>query len=172
MENIYKTLTEMLIDRNFELNQIINSNSNFDVKNKLTHKILKVYFSEQTKIGINYLKEIINDAGENNILIVYSDVITTFAKQYINSVSNTIHLFSYRELKRNIIHHYLVPKHYILNNEEKNKFIKNINVNTTHIPKCKITDPISKYYGCKEHDIMKIIRLDGDIESITYRIVT
>lgn len=169
--NVYTTLSELLKDRNYDLQSDITTNSDFSVKHKLNGNELFVVFSEENKIGINYLKQIINNT-DNHFLIIYNNTITSFAKQYIESIKNKIEFFTYEELQRNITKHHLVPKHYILTNEEKNHFLKDMKVNTKHFPKCKITDPISKYYGCNIGDIMKIIRNDDNIQTVYYRIVS
>ena len=65
----------------------------------------------------------------------------------------------------NITKHHLVPKHTKLSPEERSSFVSTYGDN---IPIIKQTDPISRYWGFKIGDIVKIDRNCG---TISYRIV-
>ncbi len=75
-----------------------------------------------------------------------------------------------------ISEHFLVPKHILLNEEEKKELLNKLGLNEKnymmYLPKIKASDPAIKKLGAKPGDIIKIIRpsqISG--ESIYYRVV-
>ena len=52
----------------------------------------------------------------------------------------------------------LVPKHEILGEEEKEKFVKEFNVSLKQLPRMLQTDPVVKQLGAKKGDIIRITR--------------
>ena len=66
----------------------------------------------------------------------------------------------------------LVPKHEILNEDEKIILLKKLNAVERQLPKIKSSDPAVKTIGAKKGDVLKIIR-GSEIagESIYYRVV-
>ncbi|MEM5772151.1 MAG: DNA-directed RNA polymerase subunit H [Candidatus Aenigmatarchaeota archaeon] len=75
-------------------------------------------------------------------------------------------------INKEILDHYLVPKHIILNEKEKNELLQKLNISEQQLPKISINDPIVKLIGAKEGDVIKIIRKSHTAgESIYYRLV-
>ncbi|MBU5575109.1 MAG: DNA-directed RNA polymerase subunit H [Candidatus Aenigmarchaeota archaeon] len=75
-------------------------------------------------------------------------------------------------MNKEILDHYLVPKHIILNEKEKNELLQKLNISEQQLPKISINDPIVKLIGAKEGDVIKIIRKSHTAgESIYYRLV-
>ncbi len=75
-------------------------------------------------------------------------------------------------MKLDIQKHDLVPKHEILNDDEKEEFIKNLDYDKENLPKILIKDPVAKDIDAKEGDILRITRESqtaGTFE--TYRLV-
>jgi DNA-directed RNA polymerase subunit H len=52
----------------------------------------------------------------------------------------------------------LVPKHEILDEDEKNKLLVKYNVTPKQLPKIKLSDPAVKTIGAKKGDVIKISR--------------
>ncbi|RZD40200.1 MAG: DNA-directed RNA polymerase subunit H [Methanobacteriota archaeon] len=70
-----------------------------------------------------------------------------------------ITIISIKRLQFNILNHSLVPKHIILNNEEKDEFYKKYNImNDKQIPEISRFDPVSQVIGMIPGNICKIIR--------------
>ncbi|MDI6806269.1 MAG: DNA-directed RNA polymerase subunit H [Candidatus Aenigmarchaeota archaeon] len=68
--------------------------------------------------------------------------------------------------------HVLVPKHIILNEEEKEEVMKRYRVTLKQLPRILANDPIVKLLGAKPGDVIKIIRKSSIVgESIYYRVV-
>ena len=59
----------------------------------------------------------------------------------------------------NLTQHEMVPKHEIIEEEEKQELIKNLQItDVDKLPTIKKNDPVAKYYGMKEGNICKITR--------------
>ena len=77
------------------------------------------------------------------------------------------------ENKFNILEHDLVPKHTILNEDEKKELLEKFKIKPKQLPKVLINDPVVKAINAKEGDILKIIRKSATAgTSIYYRIVS
>jgi DNA-directed RNA polymerase subunit H len=76
------------------------------------------------------------------------------------------------EKEYSVLKHELVPKHIILNDDEKKELVEKLRIKPEQLPKILTNDPVVKEMGAKEGDILKIIRkspVAGLIEY--YRIV-
>lgn len=87
-----------------------------------------------------------------------------------------IQIFNYNELLWNPSKHFLVPKHIVLTDEEKDDLMKIIDIN--NLPLILTSDRQSKYIGAEDRQVIKIIRKninpysDNIIDtSIGYRLV-
>jgi len=66
----------------------------------------------------------------------------------------------------------LVPKHQILNGDEKAELLKNLNVSTKQLPRIKDDDPVVKILQAKKGDVIKIMRNSPVAEEYNhYRVV-
>jgi len=71
----------------------------------------------------------------------------------------------------NIFENYLVPKHEIMTEEEKQQLLKKFNISLKQLPRIKERDPAVKAIGAKKGDIIKIERKEGDKVIVYYRVV-
>ena len=75
-------------------------------------------------------------------------------------------------LKDKILENYLVPRHRILSEKEKEELLKKYNISPLQLPKILTTDPIVQILGAKEGDIIEIIRKSPTAgETKYYRVV-
>ena len=136
---------------------------------ELQPKNILVTFIDSKITSIRKIEDIekkINN-GKHNIFIV--NMIQT--KIWEQLIDYDIEVFFNYELMINLIDHDLVPKHILLNEVEKEKFLK-VHKNTNKLPKILLYDPVCRYYKAKKNDIFKIIRpsvTSGN--NIYYRIV-
>jgi len=161
--------TETKNTSNIEIN---NFNITF-ISNNTNNEII-VFYINNSKIGINHIKtiiETIENKNCKNAIIIYSLVVTSFAKQFIESSKYNIELFNENELLKNITKHYLVPKHKLLNNNDIELLLQQLQIKSDNLPKLKKHDPICRYYGAKINDVFEITRYDNNIKSLYYRIV-
>lgn len=151
---------------------------------------------------INFREELLLEnleisQNDNLIIITINNKklidIDYFIKQeddsFINIENDYTSLFTINQLQFNLIDHILVPKHVLLNNKELINLKKKINYYPGIFPKIiryaniesgenkTLGDPVARYYGLKNGDIVKIIRNIPELpkgglhntESVIYR---
>ena len=81
-------------------------------------------------------------------------------------------LFSENELLVDITEHYLVPQHIALSEGETKEVLDRLAIPADKLPRISIDDPICRYYGFKQGQVIKIIRdsLAGG-RSVAFRVV-
>jgi len=76
------------------------------------------------------------------------------------------------EEKFEIMRHDLVPHHEIMTDEEKERLLKDYEIQIDQLPKILNTDPVSLYVGAKPGQILKITRKSHTArEAVAYRLV-
>lgn len=152
----------MLTDRGYDVSTFLwNDNRLYASRNG---DGIHAYLLMQGKTGVKQLNEIKNEIanlGIKQLIIVYKQNITSFAKHVIDDMIQDgidIQLFKDTELYFNLTKHSLVPKHTLLTKEDKIMFIAKYNVKDTNIPYIKKTDPVAKYMGLKIGDVVLINR--------------
>ncbi|MFH1631139.1 MAG: DNA-directed RNA polymerase subunit H [Candidatus Aenigmatarchaeota archaeon] len=66
----------------------------------------------------------------------------------------------------------LVPKHEILDDDEKNKLLEKLGITSKQLPKIKSSDPAVKAIEAKKGDVIKIIRNSPTASNyLYYRVV-
>lgn len=149
-------------------------NIELDKPDRDNKKVYSIIFINEKIINISKGTPINNYLTKNTDLhkiIVVNEIANRIIQAIIRSNTN-IEIFTKNELLINLIDHKYIPKHYLLTNEEKEKFYNEYDITKQEMPKCFISDPVSKYYNVKIGDIFRIIRpseLTG--ESIYYRLV-
>lgn len=165
----FNTIIEMLTDRHINVDglntsvvhEIIKNNSNKQGFDIITDNKLKIVYYLSNKFKWSELKKYLDDteAYELYILVVADKVSQNNMKQ-IMALNLNIQIFDIKELQFNITKHMLVPKHELVSDQEE---VKNILQNYClkskfQLPLILKTDPVSRYLGLKNGDIVKIIR--------------
>ena len=71
----------------------------------------------------------------------------------------------------NVTKHVLVPKHKMLSESEKVQLLKEIKATENQLQTIEPSDPVAKYYGMLEGDVVMIIRVSETAgKYISYRI--
>lgn len=162
-------LKQMLIDRGY---------TSFITKDDkiIVDSSIHVYNLTKMKIGIKHIQNIQQDlCSITHMILIYTENISSFAKNFILGMEQsglTIELFKESEFYINITKHCLVPKHEKMTKEFKKAFLETYKIKDTNLPVLKKLDPVSKYYGFKINDLIKITRdSETACDSIIYRIV-
>ena len=165
MENALQTCLEMFQQRGYN---VIDYDDDRINAIKQDGKPICAFMAETPKFNVNRVQEYIAFMSELQIhhgIIVYKDNATPMAKKVINnSLDIIIELFTEEELQYNITKHRLVPKHEKLSSKEAIKFVEKFGKN---FPIIQLSDPISRFYGYKRGDIIKVTRKN----EIIFRIV-
>lgn len=137
---------ETFIDLNNEESRLLSSNK------------LRVKFIFRKILTIKRVVDIEDFLDKKEYKVVIGSNISTKAEKQILDYKNT-EFFNDINLQINLIDHILVPKHYKLNDEEKEQFIKAYDYREYTSKRMFDTDPVSKYYNLKDGDIVKIERM-------------
>ena len=192
---VWKTLNEMMEDRGYDKNSDSNMSRDEFIQ-KLTQQLKmngifsktdlndpessrRTYFEyiPDLKLNMNTITQFVNmmrsipkiDSG----ILIIAGKLTQQAKQRIEEVNTQIRVevFTEGELVVNITKHELVPKHILLNPDQKNELLKRYNIKQSQLPKIFVTDPVAKYLGLKRGEVVKIVRVSETAgKYITYRI--
>ena len=148
--------------------------NNFDIKSDIDNKMYHIFIHN---ININSIKKNsdIDDflsKNTNNIKILLVKSINKKIFTQIFEIYNKTNseVFKFSEMEEDITDKVFIPKHILLNKEDREDIYK---LFKNDIPKISLFDPMARYYKAKINDIFKIERnsiLSG--KSIAYRIVT
>ncbi len=72
------------------------------------------------------------------------------------------------EKEINVLQHKLVPKHKILNEEEKKKILEKYGIKLKHLPKISVKDPVVVAIEGEIKDIVEITRNSSTAGEIKY----
>ena len=172
-----------------EFQKLYKQNSlNIKVKHNINNEIAIIYFynyrDKLKKEDINNIIEDVKSDFDNknnlNLILIIKEKPHSLILKRIDAINSSleeninlnIQIFYYNELLRNIIKHERVPKHIVLNENEKSELLNTYKIKENQLPQYSILDPIVKYYGLKHGNVFKIIRKSKTAgNSITYRIV-
>jgi len=190
--NVRKTLLEMVADRGinvpddvsmvtFEQFSIQYDVNNLDIFINDSMKNIYIHFnagSEDAKFGksslVDIYKRVVStykDENINIILILKQKENSTVSKELEKKQYENVEIFLKKNMIFNITHHFLVPQHIVLNDEEANAIIEKYHTDKMEFPKILRSDPIARYYAMKSGQMCKIIRRSPEVgESVSYRI--
>jgi DNA-directed RNA polymerase I, II, and III subunit RPABC1 len=164
MSRTIETLKEMMSDRNQQ--GWVKSEHSEDV---FLSGFYLIFISKSEKFNIETMKQMIYFLQAHKLtngIIVYQNIITSLAKKAIEHLQDyNIETFEKKELQYNPTHHRFYCPHTRLKKEDVKKEIK---IELVHLPILLRTDMISRYFGFKKGDVVRIERKNG---SIAYRLV-
>ena len=137
---------------------------------------IMLYFPDETSIKVPIIASIaqrMHKEGIKRTVMIGKGNITPSAKQAIVEVQShfIIEFFEENELLVNITEHESVPKHIVMNNEEKQGLLNRYRVKESQLPKIQVTDPVARYFGLSKGQVVKIIRTSETAgRYITYRL--
>lgn len=181
LTNVVKMLTERgVLDK-----EKIESHTDKLIKTQtddLTYKIKSDF--EETEYVIKFFLQKISaiskttgimeflNAYKNNPKILIVNNINPKAQKRLTADFFHVEVFKDIELLINLIDHELVPKHFILTEDEKKEFLKSYNCKKKNLMRMNLSDPVARYYDMKVGDIVRIVRAsENSGYSVNYRIV-
>lgn len=191
---IWRTLMQMLQDREYHVPDALLSLTLNGFKQKLgeskTRDILTIQlakaddqnsrifisFPDDNRIAVPIIAAVaqrMHKEGIQRAIIIGKGIITPSAKTAIVELQNhfVIEYFEEKELLVNITEHELVPKHIVMNPDEKQGLLKRYRVKESQLPKIQTTDPVARYLGLQRGQVVKIIRSSETAgKYITYRL--
>lgn len=135
-----------------------------------------VFMPEEEKVGVKTIKSyaiMMRDANVTHAILVVKQGLTPFARTALQEMSDGFLIEHFRdaELLVNITEHKLVPKHLPLSQDDKAALLKRYKLKESQLPRIQKSDPVARYYGLKQGDVVKIIRPSETAgKYITYRI--
>lgn len=109
-----------------------------------------------------YVENILNKDTDKLMIITNddaNDTLVSYLKDLWEQEHVHIIVMSIDRLQFNILNHTLVPKHIILNKDEKDAFYKKYNImDDKQIPEISRFDPVSQIIGIRPGEICKIVR--------------
>ncbi|SCV71613.1 BQ2448_3201 [Microbotryum intermedium] len=178
---VSRTIHELVRDRGFEIgdeeitmsldqfkgqygNPIDKSKLNFTAALASDSSIkIYVFYADEPSVGIKTMRKFINILEEQAIgkgIIIYKTNMTPSANKVISAMQAQfmIEAFQESELLVNITHHTLVPKHEVLSTDEKKELLLKYRLKDTQLPRIQLSDPVSRYYGLRRGQVVKITR--------------
>lgn len=178
--NSFGIILEMLADRGEDLGDITKEHINDVLKvdnikqviEIIINKIKIIYFTPMKFKWTEVKKNFEDEEKYSNYILVVQENITQNNMKAINALNLPIEIHLLNRLQFNITKHHLVPKHELIRDKrviddviEKYKL-----KNKYQLPIILKTDPIAKYYGMKNGDLVKITRSSETAgEYIMYR---
>ena len=175
------TIIELLKDRGYKLEitidsltDLINQNANTTIFQVILEKIKVIYYLAN-KFKWSEIKKTLETEQENPYelyIFVVKDKISQNYVKSINELNLNIQTFDIKELQFNITKHTLVPKHIKITSDDEIRDIldKYSLKNRFQLPVILKIDPIARYMGLKNGDVIKIIRISPTAgEYIMYR---
>lgn len=136
-----------------------------------------VFFPDDYSVGVKPIRAYVEKMSEQGVckaLIVIRESITPPASKVMTTLLPKFILeqFFEVELLVNITEHHLVPQHILLSNDEKQTLLKKYRLKETQLPRILSSDPVSRYYGFKRGQVIRIIRTSETAgRYVTYRLV-
>tara|TARA_B100000214_G_C23971794_1_gene630561 strand:- start:1806 stop:2384 length:579 start_codon:yes stop_codon:yes gene_type:complete len=167
LERVLENCEQMLEDRGCttveKTNNIIESmEKNEPVLMGRNGKDINVYFVNDERVGVKFMRNVIEETSVDKIIMCSLEGPTTFTKK--ESEDSNIQYFLFKDLFVNITRHEIVPKHELCT--------ENIPYSQNELPLISVNDPIIQYYDFPIGSIVKINRTFGAHEpSCYYRLI-
>lgn len=132
---------------------------------------LLLHFLEDSKLSVKNIKPILETAkvqGVTGILLIIKESMSSQVSEEIRSIKELeIEVFKESDLVFNVTKHELVPRHRIMAEEEKHRFLNERKLKENELPQIFVTDPVVRYFKGKKGDLVEIER-KSETSGISY----
>ena len=165
-------VNEMMNDRGYNYSTEDDNKFIYTRTDKKRNTVV-IFINKKDDIKVNQIKKYKSTYNEDMydiILIVnFISIEEKLPSKYMDLEYDNVQVFHIKDLLYNITKHKYVPKHNILNEDEKKQFTELYKI--VDIAKIKISDPVCRYHFAKVGNIMKITRPSNNSkEEINYRL--
>tara|TARA_Y100000591_G_C21668118_1_gene611456 strand:- start:51 stop:590 length:540 start_codon:yes stop_codon:yes gene_type:complete len=165
-------VNEMMNDRGYNYSSEDDNTLIYTREDKKRNTVI-IFIDKKEDIKVKqvqkYKKTYDEDMYDIILIVTFISIEEKLLSKYMDLEYNNMQVFHIKDLLYNITKHKYVPKHSILNEEEKKQFTELYKI--TDIAKIKISDPVCRYHFAKIGNIMKITRLSNNSkEEINYRL--
>ena len=170
MEDIaLSTIKDILNARGIEAEKFELVGGALDETKMYTFAQVLIIFSTKSRVTERELNNFIGFASENNhtggILVVSpsrpSEMVLKVLRNHVADRTNPlVQVFELRHLQFDISKHRKVPRHRIINDDERTKMLKDFNISgPTFLPKIDCQDPMAKWIGARPDDVVEVVGL-------------
>ena len=170
------------ISDNNQLDMLLERNEN--INDNITRKKVYVKYHLDKSLRDSNIQEFIDDLFNLEQILTKDDDLIIIIKDSVNDTlikdlrqrwaaeKHFVIVWDIKHLQFNILNHYLVPKHIVLNSNENIEFRKRYNIiNDKNIPDISRFSPVAMAIGIRPGEVCKIIRSSKTaITSNFYRI--
>lgn len=135
----------------------------------------KVFFAKEETIVIGAARKFIEEMNQDGIkkgIVILGRNISSQSKRLISDASLDVSYFQEKELLFNVTKHCLTASHTLLDESETEDLLSKYRVKKDQLPRLLQKDPIRKYYGYKQGEIVNITGHSDTIgKYLNYRVV-
>lgn len=185
---VWRNALEMLYARGYSRTNIksiflhmytaaIIDNGSDDEDTKTALPKLMMIMDTNEKVGIDTVRRVVHElkADIQVAILIIRKKMTPFAQQAIDQLHHgndgRIEVFTFSDLYVNICKHNFVPQHRVLSLEEKAAVTKSFSATDASFPKLLNNDPLTRYYGLTQGDMVQFVRKTGYETRNIYRVV-
>ena len=100
-----------------------------------------------------------SDAPQVQYIFVFSEDLGAVNRKAMSDLFPNCQIFLLRELQFNVTRHAMVPQHTPLNADEVAAMMSAYNIRSkAQLPVLLVTDPVARYFGLRQGDVVKITR--------------
>ena len=164
IQRILTTCTEMLRDRGCE--RVVQTSDLLHAVQETTPVIsgrdgaqIDVYMSSEERVGVKYARAVLErgEAEDAMCVVVSPEGATPFTRKECEG--KPIQFFPARNVCFNVTHHALVPKHERVDPPAEG---------TAHLPRIMDTDSVIQYYGWPVGTVVRVLRVFGGHEPVSF----
>jgi DNA-directed RNA polymerase I, II, and III subunit RPABC1 len=166
--NSFGTILEMLTDRGIDIGNVTKQHVQDILETEylnpvievVINKIKVIYYTPQKLKGVEIRKNFEDEVPYDLYILVLQENITQNNLKMINGLNINVEIHLITKLQFNITKHELVPKHELIRDKAKiDEILETYKLkNKYQLPIILKSDPVARYYGMKNGDVVQITR--------------